>query len=143
MNKIERFRIVSLIGRLTVICLGFALCACSPFSSITEYSTSTGAKPAAIACGFVSGNVWCTEPGVGRIAERQANGKVIEYSLARAASDPTFLALDFGEEFIWFMEPRANVYAKLCYPLGLSIDTKHNGLYFTDILGRQVRMIRL
>jgi sugar lactone lactonase YvrE len=37
----------------------------------------------------------------------------------------------------------AGMYAKLCYPLGLSIDTKHNVLYFTDIVGRQVRMIRL
>jgi hypothetical protein len=35
------------------------------------------------------------------------------------------------------------MYAKLCYPFGLSIDTKHNVLYFTDRIGRQVRMIRL
>ncbi len=137
---------VSLVSRITVVCLGLALYACSPFSSIREYPTSLGAKPGAIACGLFSGNVWYTEPGIGRIAERQANGKVIEYRLAKTTSDPTFLAIDLNEEFVWFTEPRANVVGRTysdghvrefalptrdSEPFGIGVDN-HGGAWFVE-----------
>jgi virginiamycin B lyase len=137
-----------ILGPILLVAVG----ACSPFSSIREYPTSQGAKPVTIVCGALSGNVWYTEPDIGRIAERLASGKVIEYRLAKTTSDPTFLALDFGEEFIWFTEPRANAVGRIgsdghvvefalptsnSEPFGIAVDY-NGGAWFVERATNQI-----
>jgi streptogramin lyase len=72
---------------------------------VTEFSTgiSPGAAPESITAG-PDGNLWFTEPGVGKIGRITTSGVVTEFQYPDAASDPT--AITAGPDGnLWFTDP--------------------------------------